>query len=381
MKRGITLLLFISILFGLTNCKKESANILYSKKYIKEIKVIRREVAVYLTSNYIPGATVAISKNSELIYSEAFGLASKDLNVPVTRNTKFRIGPLSELFTSAAYLRMVEDGVLCPDSTIQHYIPDFPEKESKITLFHLANQTSGFRIETPEETDWNIPIFTVEKGLNYFKNDPLESPPGDFQSPSIFNYNLLGAIMEKSTNLKYHYILKKYVTDTLSLTNTMVDNPFITIPGRTDFFDLNLFAQKTNARFYDLRYRAPSQGLLSNADDLVKFANALVHPGYFSEETSKTAFEPIPLYDNMPSTFKNGWTVLIDRQGRKLYAKSGSVNGGSAALLIYPEEEIIVAMTTNLTSAINNMPVFKIAKHFFPETESEEVNKKEPDNK
>jgi len=92
MKRfSIFLLLLLSGL-GLTNCNKKSEDRLYDRKYLNEIKEFRKEAISYLITNNVPGASFAITKNGKLIYSEGMVQASKDLEVPVTRQTKFRIG-------------------------------------------------------------------------------------------------------------------------------------------------------------------------------------------------------------------------------------------------------------------------------------------------
>ena len=94
------IILLLSVLVVLSGCKKPQNDIIYSKKYIEEIKEIRQETGFFLGSNFIPGTSIAIMKDGELIYSEGIGLASKDLDVGVNRNTLFRIGDLSELFTN-----------------------------------------------------------------------------------------------------------------------------------------------------------------------------------------------------------------------------------------------------------------------------------------
>ena len=127
-KKLLSAIFLLPILLGLTNCKKHGNDIVYNKKYIDAIKKARKDFSFYLTSNSIPGGSIAISKGGEIIYSEGMGLASKDLTVPATRATKFRIGSVSELFTSLAYQLLVENGTLDPDSSVQHYLPGFPEK-------------------------------------------------------------------------------------------------------------------------------------------------------------------------------------------------------------------------------------------------------------
>jgi serine beta-lactamase-like protein LACTB, mitochondrial len=88
-----------------------------TKRKLLKLEKRRR---MYLMINNIPGGSFSIAKEGKIIYAEAMGLASKDLEVPANRKTKFRIGEVSELFTSLIYQMMIEDGTLHPDSSVQH---------------------------------------------------------------------------------------------------------------------------------------------------------------------------------------------------------------------------------------------------------------------
>ncbi|NLO70029.1 MAG: beta-lactamase family protein [Porphyromonadaceae bacterium] len=372
-RKFLLLSVVFAVLLSFTNCKKRNHDIFYDRKYIKEIKAARKDAIFYMSRNTIPGATFAISKDGKIIYSEGLGLASKDLNALVTRKTKFRIGQLSELFTNIIYQKLVEDGTLHPDSTIQHYYPDFPEKEFRMNVKDLVYHTSGIRMPKGEETDWRGLNVSLEAGLENFKNDSLEYPPGYYMVPNHFNYDLLGMVMEKATGTSFLSLMKTYVTDTLGLENTTPDNFFGTVEGRTQFYDHNFISVVVNATTRDLRYKMPSEGMLSNAEDLVKFGNAILYSDYLEEKTKSKLFEPITLPGNMPSQMVNGWILLEDNQGRKIYGRSGSITGGNAALIIYPEEKMVVAAATNLTSMSDDLPVFVMANHFFPEEKADEA--------
>ena len=371
MKPVTHILLLFVVLFGLTNCAKDKSDIVYSKKYIEQIKAARQDMVFFLSRNRVPGASVAIMKDGNLIYSEAMGLASKDLEVPVSRETKFRIGEISELFTSFIYLRMVEEGTLHPDSSIQFYMPEFPIKKHKITLNDLAYQMSGIRNPLSQEIEWRGLNVSIQKGLEQFKNDSLSYTPGMYQSNNFFHYNLLGAVMEKATNKKFHQILKEYVTDTLKLSRTLIDNPFVTVKGRTDFYDHNFISQNVNATTRDMRYRAPSQGLLSNAEDVAIFGNAVINSNLLSEETKSKMFEPALLYNDIPSEHANGWLLLTDRRNNVMYGRSGAVTGCNSAILVYPELDLVVACVTNLNTGIDETPIFDLVKHFIPREEEQ----------
>lgn len=378
MKRGIQFLMLFVILFIFSNCEKKTQDILYDSRYKKEITEVRKEISIYLVINNIPGASFAVSKEGKIIYSEGMGVASKDLEVPASRKTKFRIGEVSELFTSLIYQMMVENGTLNPDSTVQHYIPDYPlsyfkENPNKITLNQLVSHTSGIRKPASNELDWMGTNVTLEKCVDNFKKDPLDFMPGYYQEPSENNYNLLGFIMEKASGKKFHELIKTYITDTLQLTNTEIDNPFKTVIGRTNFFDFNVVAQVVNASFRDMRYRAPSDGLLSNAEDLVKFGNALLNSNLISDEIKNRLFVPTGLLGEFPPTMANGWIVQKNKEGEFYYGKLGKVIGGGAIILIIPDKKLVIAGTTNLTST-DEIPIFRI---FAPFLTSNEKDKQE----
>lgn len=370
MRRNLQMALLILIMFGFSNCKKTKTNIYYQKEYVKEIKEAQKEAATFTSRNFIPGSSVAIYLKGELIYSEGMGMASLDLNVPVTRNTKFRIGGLSELFTSAIYLKLLEEGVLNKDSAIQKYYPQFPEKEDTITTKMLAYEVSGIKSEEANDHFRSGTNIGLEKAIERFKDEPLQRKPGLYQVPSIYNYNLLGVVMEKATKKSYLKLLNEYVIDTLNLENTVIDNPVISIKNRSNFFEVNLISQVINSFFCDLRQNASSEGILSNAEDLAKFGNAILHSEYFSG-VRDNIFKKIVLESGQEAGMANGWAIYKDRDDRLIYGRQGTVPGGGGSLIIYPEYDLVVAFTCNLTSSFDETPVFSVAAPFLPEVKKE----------
>ncbi|HPF50754.1 MAG TPA: serine hydrolase domain-containing protein [Draconibacterium sp.] len=372
MKKLVLLSLSILVLLGIIGCTKKNTDLHYKRKYTKEIKDARKDLSLFMIENMVPGANVAVSINGELVYSEGLGWASKDLDVPAKRSTKFRIGQVSTIINDAIYLKLVEEGKIDPDTSIQYYYPEFPTKpEGEITPKMLANEISGIRPSVGNE-EMNMVNKSIEKGLEIFKDDPLDMPPGQFQINSCFNHNLLGVIMEKATGKKYTDLLNDYVTAPLNMDNTVIDNPFITIKGRADFYEPNIIAQVVNTKFTDLRVNTPSKGLLSNAEDLVKLGSAFLEGDFFSSETRKNLFEPLRLYNQNPSRMVNGWLVFKDNHGRVVYGLQGSVDGGSASVVIYPESKMVIAYACNLSSSLNETPVLLIANAFLGTREGKE---------
>lgn len=108
--------------------------------------------------------------------------------------------------------------------------------------------------------------------------------------------------MEEVTQKPFSELLEEYITDTLNLNGKVIDYPLAIIENRTDFFDYNIIAQVVHATFLDMRYRAPSQGLLSTTEDLVKLGNAVLNSEYISDEIRQKLFQPAELSDGIKAT-------------------------------------------------------------------------------
>ena len=377
MKRVVLNGLIFIVLLSFSNCKKSDEKLLYNKSYIKEIKELRKQAILFLSRNYVPGGSFAVAKDGKIIYSEAMGYASKDLEVLATRKTKFRIGAVTELFTSLAYQRLIEEGILHSDSSIHYYYPDFPKKEFRITLDNLVNHSSGIRpAYKKEETDMGLNK-SLKKSLDFFKNDPLGAAPNYMEQISMFNYNLLGLAMEKATGKHFNNIIGEEVIDTLHLENTVFENPYKTIKDRSNHFEHNFIAQVTEGISSDLRFAAPHMGLLSNAEDLVKLGNAMLESDYITDEMKNRMFTLRMLDSKFKAQMSNGWFIGKTKEGLTYYARAGSVTGGGSALLIYPEQKLVVAAAINLTIDSENIPISQMADPFVTKPSATDKENKE----
>ncbi len=365
MKIKILLWIFftgIVLLFLGCNNKKEPIRIV-DKAYLDVIKESRREVIFYMTRSFMPGSSLAVSIKGKLVYSEGFGQASSDLEVPATRLTKYRIGGISQVLTSLTYYKMVETGKLDPDSSVQHYFPEFTEKKYPLRIQTLVDNTSGIRTPTEEELNWRGLNAGIRRGIEIFKNDSLLFPPGAYHYPTPYSFNLLGALMEEVTGDPFSKIIKKWVTDTLEMMNTVPDNPLATIKNRTNFYDRDFIAQVVHAPFRDLRHGLPSEGFLSTAEDILKLGNALLYGTNMSEKVREQMLTQ-PKVGQITLQSGNGLLFLETYASEKFFAAKGNVTGGGAVLIIFPEEEVVLAWLANLDDSLDELPALTVANNF-----------------
>lgn len=357
---GMALLLLLS-----AGCRKQGEpERIFNRKYLKVIKDARKEAFFYLGRNFVPGGSIALSIDGKLVWSEGMGQASVDLEVPATRFTKYRAGEISQLLTSLAFYRMAEAGMVDPKAEVRQYLPEFPEKGYPLMLQHLADHTSGIRPLNNEERFHRGLNTSIDMGIELFSQDTLLFPPGRYQYPTTFGYNLLGRVMEKVSGKPFSELISAWVTDTLGLEHTVPDNPLVSIKGRSAFYDRNLVAQTINAMTLDLRYRMPSDGYLSTAEDLVRLGNALLDSPALSDSVRHRMLTAPLINNEMKGNMGNGLLFLADQEGKPFYAARGSITGSAALLLIIPEEKMVLGWMTNLNDEGEELPGLKIAGMF-----------------
>ncbi|XP_027781755.2 serine beta-lactamase-like protein LACTB, mitochondrial isoform X1 [Marmota flaviventris] len=97
-----------------------------------------------------PGIVVGVSVDGKEVWSEGLGYADVENRVPCKPETVMRIASISKSLTMVALAKLWEAGKLDLDVPVQHYVPEFPEKEYEgekvsVTTRLLISHLSGIR--------------------------------------------------------------------------------------------------------------------------------------------------------------------------------------------------------------------------------------------
>ncbi|MGF7139427.1 serine hydrolase domain-containing protein [Roseimarinus sediminis] len=361
------LLLSVLFLFNGAACSPKSNNenkALFNKHYKEAIVEGQQELRQYLLTSFTPGASVAVAHKGELLWSQGAGLANKELDVKVDRFTKFRIGSNSQLLTSYLVAQLHQQGKLHLDSSFYHYVPDFPKKEYDFSPLMLGANVAGFYETNASYIQYLDSLKTFREFLGVFDSKPLMYEPGAHYARSDYGIALLAVLAEEVSSLPYSKLVKEYVIDTLALEHTLADMPLIITENRSAPYDLDYIARLVNARPVNLMPFLPVQGFLSTPEDLVKLGQQMVKPGFFNEETLRRMTTRYRLSDGREINYGFGWIITSDRFGRKVYGSIGRTIGGASMVMVYPEQELVVAMCSNKPDEVNELPADKIAFHF-----------------
>ena len=75
-------------------------------------------ISDFMRTYSIPGGAVAVMRDGRLIYARGFGYADVENKTPVQPDALFRIASVSKTLSSAAIMKLVEEGKLKLDDRV-----------------------------------------------------------------------------------------------------------------------------------------------------------------------------------------------------------------------------------------------------------------------
>ncbi len=303
------------------------------------------------TAGDAPGAAVLVAQNGNIIYQKGFGFASLEHRVPITPETKFRIGSITKQFTASAILKLQDAGRLSVQDPLSKFMPDYP-RGNEVTIHHLLAHTSGIHSYT-SKPDF-IQTVTVEVKpeslIASFKNDKYDFDPGTQWRYNNSGYFLLGHLVAKLANESYDAYLKKTFFEPLGMTDTGVHRwNDILAHEATGYSYIDGRFQK--AKNWDMSRAGGAGALYSTVTDLYRWNEAVFNGKVLSEKNLAAAFTPVTLKDgSKPQTagdgYGYGWAIS-DFRGTKEIAHGGGLHGFVTSLARYPEHNMTVTVLTN----------------------------------
>ncbi|MDZ7772377.1 MAG: serine hydrolase domain-containing protein [Balneolaceae bacterium] len=297
----------------------------------------------------IPGVQVAVSVAGATAWSEGFGWADVEQRVPVWPYTRMRIGSVSKTITSAALGKLMEAGRLDLDLPVQEYVPYFPEKEKDtITTRLVAGHLAGIRHYRGDEfmSDEHYP--TVREGITIFREDTLLFEPGSDYSYSSYGWNLVSAVIEGASGRPYLDYMRSEVLDPLGMQQTVADYTTPIIHHRTAYYAQNEEGQLQNAPYVDNSYKWAGGGYLGTAEDLLIFGQAMMGDRFLTRTTVEELWRPMQTSDGESTGYGIGWSSGEDEQGRPWVGHSGGSVGGTTQFVVFPEQQVVVAIIANM---------------------------------
>lgn len=316
----------------------------FSQKY-------RKDANALLDSTFIngPGCAALVAIDGKPTYTHCTGKANVELNVPVKLEHKFRIGSLTKQFTAIGIMRLVEQGKLKLEDSIQQYLPNFPVKEYTVTIEHLLTHTSGIKSYTsPEIMDEKfMRLYQHPDSLVLsFAQFPLEFQPGSQFSYNNSGYHLLGLIIEKVSGKSYATFMKEELFDKAGMRNTRIDSNSEIIENRIQGYDPSVGIE--NSQFIDMSVPFAAGNIISTVSDLNLWYKALFDYRIVKKETLAKAHTSYILSSGESTGYGYGWGIKTI-QGQKVINHDGGIPGFLSSGFYFTEQKIFTVVLSNCT--------------------------------
>ena len=266
----------------------------------------------YIDSGKLPCALTQVWRRGQLAYTSVLGSADVERGLPLKADSLFRIYSMTKPVTSVAFMMLVEEGKVSLDDPVHRFIPawrdlgvfqagglgSFQTKRAAEPmrmldlLRHTAGLTYGFQQRTNVDAAYRkLKLDGIDSsgGLQDFV-DRLGTVPLEFSPGEAWNYSVatdvLGYLVETISGQPFDAFLKSRIFDPLKMVDTGFFVPesqrarFTACYALTPTGKVVLQDDPATSRYFtDPSVKSGGGGLVSTADDYMRFCRMLLNGG------------------------------------------------------------------------------------------------------
>jgi beta-lactamase class C len=353
------------------------------------VSVFDKFVRETMESTHLPGAAVAIVKDSDVILLKGYGVKTFGTNDSVNIHTVFRIGSISKGFASMLSGILVQENLINLDDKVNKYLPYFKlmndSSTHQLTIRHILSHTSGL----PVHSFTNL----IEQGISYstlrdnLRTIELAAPVGKEFAYQNVAFSLISDIAKEVTNKPYGTLIHEKIFYPLGMKDASVSYEDLNSSGnlaqphfRRDSLSYN--PVKNKPEYYSV---LPAAGVNASISDMSKWLMALLgeRPDVINKKYLKEIYKPEIETPRMrhyeffywprlkKAYYALGWRVLI-YNGDTLIYHGGYVNGYRSEIAFSPSDRTGIVILTNARGKLANDAV----RVFFDAYQDDKVRKR-----
>jgi CubicO group peptidase (beta-lactamase class C family) len=314
--------------------------------------------------------SAAVLIGDRLVWAGTVGWADIETATPATPATRFRIGSTSKALTATGLARLIDSGLLGFDTPLRELWDELPNPRwAEMTPRQLASHMAGLP-HYGDNTDLRGLLHSVvlddhyasvHEALELFDGADLLFDPGTSFSYSSYGTVLLSAAMSRAAGQPYLDVMHERVFLPASMADVVVSPPSADmLPALATPYQHNGATgdalRLRRWRDVDLSHRLAGGGFAATSSDLVKLGRSYFtasNPDAISAAVREEMFTPQRLDSGEinEQAYGIGWRVRTHTfaDGRTLmHVNHGGVaRGGQSWLMLFPEEEMAVALNIN----------------------------------
>jgi CubicO group peptidase (beta-lactamase class C family) len=344
-----------------------------------DVTAVDAAVARTLKAFDVPGMSVAVVKDGQIVLSKGYGVRSIKTKAPMDANTLVGIASNTKAFTTAALGLLVDEGKLRWDDKVTKYIPEFqmydPYVTAEFTVRDLLCHRSGLGLGAGDLMRYpdsaNFTVQDMIHNLRYFK------PASSFRSKYDYDntlYLVAGEVVARVSGQPWTAFVESRLLQPLGMSRSATS--FVRLPDPTNVVDAHVLV---DGRVQVVRRYLGSTadpmgalfsagGMYSSVADLSKWAlmllggpgapASLLKPATQHELWSPQTILPVGPAPAVPSPFSYnthfaayglGWN-LRDARGYKEVSHTGGTTGMVTKVTLLPELRLGIIVLTNQES-------------------------------
>lgn len=241
------------------------------------------------------GMIVYVDQGGKPAKLYAAGWHDRDKKIPAYPQALFKIASISKLYVAVATAKLVKEGRLSLDKTLEEYIPELEgriENSDEITLRMMVQHRSGIPDYSRTPNYWVNPPQSSKDNLDLVLDTPADFAPDESYGYSNTNYLLIGELLDKTLGYSHHQYIKEKILIPLGLNNTY------SLSSEVDLDDLM-------SGYYvgyeeDLKYNNfinAAGSMVATAEDVGIFLRAL-NDGSLFDEGEQEIYSSIYTYEH-----------------------------------------------------------------------------------
>lgn len=294
-----------------------------------------------------PGAVVMVIQDGKVVHKKGYGLADLENRTRMGPDTAFDLASVSKQFTAMAIMMLVERGALSYDDTLSRFFPELPPYAKAITVRHLLNHTSGVPdVLTPDMHRPGYRPSSRELLSVLAQRRDAEFSPGDRFRYNNTGYVLLALVVEKASGKPFPRFMRENIFQPLGMARTVIwDESEPVINNRAIPYAPEEGTFKSLPFGSDV-YIFGAKGVLTTAEDMYKWDQALYTERLVKASTLREAFTPARLNNGQESYYGYGWALGLD-YGLRLVRHDGGYLGFRTIAVRYPDQKFTVVILSN----------------------------------
>ena len=306
----------------------------------------------------IPGISLAIVKDDQIIYLKGLGYKNFEQKIPVTPVTRFAIGSASKAFTALLAAMSADAGKLSFDDSPKKFLPYFtlkdPDAAAKITIRDLLAHRSGLN-----RTDLAMATGMLNRE-ELIKVAGMAKPTaklGEKWQYQNIMYTAAGEAVAKAEHSTWDKLIATRIFKPLGMTNS--DTAVAAMQKSRDYslgYDYNPSTKVTrNLPQREIAAAAPAGAINSSAQDMAQWLRLMLNNGSINGRrlvSEKNFDELVHKQINVggPVDYGLGW-FLRQWKGHKVVEHGGNIDGFNSQVAFMPDQKLGFVLLTNVSGS------------------------------